>query len=376
MASERFRVERRDDSGDAADIAVSGSLTLPDATLLRDAVRGALARPAASYRFDLSGVEEIDSGTAAVLVDLRDEAAQGGAAAEIVGLRGNVGTLVGLFHGRGRKGAAKEAPRRIGILDQIGRATAAILGEMKGALGFVGDTLAEGVASIRRPRSLNWRDVMPIAERTGADAVPIVGLILFLLGFILAFQAAIQLHQFGADIYVADAVAISVARELGPLMVAIILAGRSGGAFAAEIGTMRVNEEVDAIRVIGLSPYRYLVFPRIAALVATMPFLVLLGDAIAIFGGFLVGVFGLSLPAEGYLIETRQALKVWDVASGLLKSVVFAGAIALIGCERGLATTGGATGVGRSTTSAVVTCLFHLVVLDFAFTLFFEAYGL
>src|SRR5262249_52084688 len=155
---------------------------------------------------------------------------------------------------------------RIGLLDQVGRASLELVAHGRGVLAFLGDATAETAAALRAPRTLNWRDVGPIAERSGADALPIVGLILLLVGLILAFQAAVQLHQFGADIYVADAVAVSVTRELGPLMVAIILAGRSCGAFAAELGTMKVNEEVDALRAIGLSPQRYLVFPRVAAL--------------------------------------------------------------------------------------------------------------
>jgi phospholipid/cholesterol/gamma-HCH transport system permease protein len=375
----QFRVERRDAEGGVAVIAIAGRLTLAQGNELRASIRQSAmgaAMAAAACRIDLAEVEALDSGSAAILVEMQQELAHGGAKAEITGVEGNVGALVGLFAGRAPRADERRGEPRASVLAQLGRATLDLLGTMSGVLAFVGETIVEGWSALRAPRSLNWRDIVPIAERTGADACPIVGLILFLLGLILAFQAAVQLHQFGADIYTADAVAVSVARELGPLMVAIILAGRSGGAFAAELGTMKVNEEIDALRAIGLSAQRYLVFPRLMALVVTVPILTLLGDAIAVFGGFLVGVFGLDLPANGYLLETQRALSVWAVASGVLKSVVFALAIAMIGCERGLATSGGASGVGRSTTSAVVTILFHLVVIDFAFTLVFQVYGL
>jgi phospholipid/cholesterol/gamma-HCH transport system permease protein len=376
MISERYRVERKDSAEGVAVIGIAGTLSLADGKGLRESIRGAVSMPSAAYRFDLGGVESIDSATAAILVDLQSELADRGAKTEIVGVKGNVGALIGLFTGRRGGGARTAPPKRIGIFDQVGRVTHELLVVMRGVLAFVGETIADCASAVRSPRTLNWRDVGPIAERTGADALPIVGLILFLLGLILAFQAAVQLHDFGADIYVADAVAVSVTRELGPLMVAIILAGRSGGAFAAELGTMKVNEEVDALRTIGLSPHRYLVFPRLAALLITVPILTLLGDLIAVFGGFLVGVLMLDIPANGYLIQTQGAISIWAVSSGLLKSFFFAITIALIGCERGLAAAGGATGVGRSTTSAVVTILFHLVIIDFAFTLLFQAYGL
>jgi phospholipid/cholesterol/gamma-HCH transport system permease protein len=211
-------------------------------------------------------------------------------------------------------------------------------------------------------------------ERSGADALPIVALITFLTGLVTAFQAAIQLHRVGADLFVADAVALSMTRELGPLMTAIVAAGRSGAAFAAELGTMRVSEEVDALHTIGLDPQRYLVLPRMLALVAMLPLLTLLADAIGIFGGLVVGVLSLDLVPIAYLEETRKALVPWDVSSGLLKSVAFALAIGWVGCQRGLATRGGAEGVGRATTSAVVSALFALIAIDAIFTVVFHVF--
>jgi len=362
----------------AASVSVSGRLSLPEAGRLRADVAGALASSGART-LDLSGVTEIDAGASAALIDAvsRAEAARGpGSAIAVSGATGDVAALVDLFLGRRAREDGKAPPSRIGVLDQIGRTTAFVAGEFKGIADFVGQSAAALVGAVRRPGSVNWADVGPIAERSGPDGLPIVATLCLLLGLILAFQAAIQLHQFGMDIYVADGVALSVTRELGPLMVAITVTGRSGAAFAAELGTMKVSEEVDALRTIGICPYRYLVLPRLFALVVVVPILTLLGDAVAILGGFLVGVFGLGIPAQGYLIQTHNALSLAHVFTGVGKSIAFAAAIALIGCERGLSTSGGATGVGRSTTSSVVTILFHLVMIDFMFTLLFDAYGI
>src|SRR5436190_12480237 len=199
-------------------------------------------------------------------------------------------------------------------------------------------------------------------ERTGADAVPIVVLINFLVGFVMAFQGAVQLKQFGANLFVADLVGLSITRELGPLMTAIIVCGRSGAAFAAELGTMKVSEEVDALRTMGIGPLRFLVLPRIIGLFLAMPILTLLGDLVGIAGGLLVGVISLDITITGYLNETRKALGIWDVFQGLVKCGFFGIAIGIVSCQQGLATSGGAEGVGRRTTAAVVTTLFSLIL--------------
>jgi phospholipid/cholesterol/gamma-HCH transport system permease protein len=213
-------------------------------------------------------------------------------------------------------------------------------------------------------------------ERAGADGLPITALIGFLTGLILGYQAAVQLRQVGGNIYVADLVALALTRELGPLMTAIVVAGRSGAAFAAELGTMKVGEELDALRTLGLDPYRFLVFPRALALLLTLPLLTLFADLMGILGGLFVAVTGLDLTANAYLIETRKVLDVWDVASGVLKSFCFAVVIALVACRKGLAARLGAEGVGSSTTAAVVTSIFLLVALDALFGVLFHAVGL
>ena len=192
----------------------------------------------------------------------------------------------------------------------------------------------------------------------------------------MAYQSAKQLKAFGANIYVADLVGISVCRELAPLMTAIIVCGRSGAAFAAEIGSMKVSEEVDALRTLGLRPFSWLVVPRVVALMIVTPLLTAVGDIIGLAGGLVVGVTTLDLSVRGYFNETQKAMTLWDVEHGLCKSVIFAMTIGLIACQQGFAASGGAEGVGKRTTSTVVTSLFSIVVLDALFTMIFRFFGL
>jgi phospholipid/cholesterol/gamma-HCH transport system permease protein len=206
-------------------------------------------------------------------------------------------------------------------------------------------------------------------ERVGVDGLPIVGLIALLMGLIIAFMSSLQLASFGANIYVASLVALAMVRELGPIMTAVLVAGRSGSAFAAEIGTMKVNEEVEALVVMGYDPVMFLALPKVLAAAVVVPLLTLYADLLAILGGMLVGVLGLDLTVYSYVQQTARSLEVFDVISGLLKSLVFAVLIAVVGCQRGFGVRGGAQAVGRATTSAVVTALFLIIVTDSVFAI-------
>jgi phospholipid/cholesterol/gamma-HCH transport system permease protein len=322
----------------------------------------------------MSTVERVDGGAMALLACLRTELHRRGVKSEFVGADERTQQLIHLYGGD--LVVKRLRPRRpIGTLDQLGLATLAVLHELKLVLAFLGQLVVSGAGLLRAPRSANWREVPPTMERAGPDAVPIVVMVSFLVGLATSFQAAVQLRRFGANILLADLIGLSVCRELGPLMTAIIVCGRSGAAFAAELGFMQVNGEVDALRTMGFEPMRYLVLPRTLALVAVVPLLVLLADLAGMAGGLLVGVWSLDLTVRGYLDQTARVLKAWDVTSGLLKSVVFALSIALIACQQGLATGGGAEGVGRRTTSAVVFTLFSLILADAVLTVAFALAG-
>jgi phospholipid/cholesterol/gamma-HCH transport system permease protein len=368
-SSPAFSIEPRATEPTHVELRLQGSLAFTDAEVIWSRLRGHVdaAPHGSTMSFEMSAVQHVDGGVMALLAHLRAELQQRGVKSEFLGASDPIQEIIHLYRGDIRVGRRKRR-KPLGTLDQLGRATVDVLYEVKHVLTFLGEMLVAGIGIVRSPRSANWRELTPTMERSGADAVPIVVLVNFLVGIVMAFQASVQLKQFGASIFVADLIGISVTRELGPLMTAIVICGRSGAAFAAELGSMRVNEEVDALRTMGLGPLRFLVLPRALALMLVMPILTLLADLVGILGGLVVGLTSLDLTVSAYVGELQKAVKPWDVYSGLLKSMIFALAIALIACQQGLATTGGAEGVGRRTTSAVVTALFTLILLDAAFT--------
>jgi phospholipid/cholesterol/gamma-HCH transport system permease protein len=372
-----FSIALREQEHGDIELGLQGNLAFLDAEAIWSELYAHVATAArgCSLSFEMSQVERVDGGVMALLAHLRAELQQRGVRSEFRGASESIQEIIHLYRGDERVGRRKRrAP--MGTLDQLGRAAIDQAYEVKHVLTFLGEMIVAGVGILRVPRSANWRDLAPTMERSGADAVPIVILVNFLVGMVMAFQASIQLKQFGANIFVADLIGISMTRELGPLMTAIVICGRSGAAFAAELGSMRVNEEIDALRTMGLGPMRFLVMPRALALMLVMPFLTLLADIVGVLGGLVVAVTSLDLTVSAYLGQLQRAVKLWDVYSGLIKSVIFALAITLIACQQGLATTGGAEGVGRRTTSAVVTTLFALIIIDAGFTALLRMFDL
>jgi phospholipid/cholesterol/gamma-HCH transport system permease protein len=350
-------------------IELGGPLTIEEAPALWKRLSEVLENSAGHTRvqIDNSGVTAIDGACTALLVHLRSELKARRVHCEFTGGSPAVRRLVDLYGGR-RRPKVRRRRAAPSAIEQVGRATVAFFEEVVSVLDFFGRLVRAAWFLLRHPRQINFRDIGLTMERAGADAAPIVMLINFLIGFVMGYQSALQLKQFGANIYVADLVGLSVTRELGPLMTAIIVCGRTGAAFTAELGTMKVSEEVDALRTLGFMPLRFLVMPRVLGLLMVVPLLTLLADAVGILGGLLVAVLSLDITPVAYWGQTLKVVKPWDVFSGMLKSGVFAGAIALIACQQGLATSGGAEGVGRRTTSAVVSILFALILLDAVFT--------
>ena len=234
-------------------------------------------------------------------------------------------------------------------------------------ISFLGSVVLAFIHVIRHPGSLRIEETVLQMEKSGVDAVPIVGLISFLLGLIMAFMSSIQLSQFGANIYVASLVALAMVSELGPIMTAIVVAGRSGSLFAAEIGTMQISEEVDALYVMGINPTIFLAVPRILACVLVVPLLTLFSDFFAITGGMVVGMTLLDLTPGTYLAQTWETITLFEVLWGMLKSVVFAILISWAGCLRGFQVRGGADAVGHAATSAVVSSIFLIILFDSIF---------
>jgi phospholipid/cholesterol/gamma-HCH transport system permease protein len=365
-----YRVDRQDNT-----IRLFGDLRMYDASAIWRELLRETDNELCKLVFDLSNVHAADGGVMALLVELRNELAARNVNVEFTGANARIETIVNLYAGHDI--ATKRKRRKPeGTIAQIGRTTLEVKQEAKALLDFLGSMVLAGIGLLRNPRAGHWKGIAPLCEKAGADAVPIVLLINFLVGFVMAFQSAKQLKLFGANIFVADLVGISLTREIAPLMTAIIVCGRSGAAFAAEIGSMNVNEEVDALRTLGISPFAWLVVPRVVALVLVVPLLTLVADIVGTAGGLLVGIIDLDLTAQGYFVETLTAVHGWDVVTGLLKSLVFSAAIALIACQQGLAATGGAESVGRRTTSSVVTSLFLLVMIDALFTVIFRVFNL
>jgi phospholipid/cholesterol/gamma-HCH transport system permease protein len=351
-------------------VRLAGRLRTPDAPAIVEAIRQATAGVEAPT-IDLAGVTEVDGGVVALL---RADLAERQARAHLHG-GDRFAALFELYCTM-----APPPPRAMrppeAVLCHIGRAAVLDATHLKSILAFTGELSVATGRLLRRPRGGHWKELPYLVERAGADALPIVLVINFLLGFVLAYMGARALKTYGANVYVADLVGIGMTRQLGPLMTAIIVCGRSGAAYTTELGSMKVDQEIDALRTLGLEPYGWLVMPRLLSLLITLPVLTLLADLLGMCGGLLVAVTSLDLTPRGYFNEMRSTLTPWDAESGLVLSVAFAIAIGLIACEQGFAASGGPQGVGRRTTSAVVTSLFAIVVLDACITVLYRAYGL
>jgi phospholipid/cholesterol/gamma-HCH transport system permease protein len=355
-------------------IELSGELRAHDARALWLTLT-ALARDVTQQLdLDLRRVAVVDARAMALLVELRAALVARGVTCEVLASDA-IRPLVHLFAGDRPllAPAVKRPPPR--PLVRIGQALERQIIHARAPLIFLGELLEGSCRVVRKPSLANWRSLPGLLERAGADAIAIVLLVDFLVGFVIALQAMPQLRALGANPYVADLVGISVTRELAPLMTAIIMSGRSGAAFAAELGTMHVSDEIDALETMGISPVPYLVIPRIIALALVAPVLALLGDVVAILGGMVVGVVYLDLTPRGYVTELKTVLVASDIWTGLIKSAVFATAIAIVACHEGLAARGAAAGVGRRTTATVVVSLFAVVLLDSLLTIFFRAVG-
>jgi phospholipid/cholesterol/gamma-HCH transport system permease protein len=265
---------------------------------------------------------------------------------------------------------------RTGWLGRMGLAVVELRAGALEMLSFLGE------AVLTLPRLVSGRARFPVADFLGVvqdcgpKALPIVSMVSLLVGLILAFMGAIQLRQFGAQIYVADLVAIGMARDMGAIMVGIIMAGRTGAAFAAQLGTMTVNEEIDALRTMGISPIEYLVLPRMLALMLMMPLLTLYGDVLGIVGGALVGVGPLGVGLSQYLQETVGALTLTHFGAGLFKGSVYGVIVALAGCLRGMQCGRSAAAVGDATTSAVVTAIVAIIVSCGVITIVYDVLGI
>ena len=261
------------------------------------------------------------------------------------------------------------------LVTAAGNATLSALRDLAQFTQFLGACVLSAISLIRRPKCFRWRDCFYEMQRCGAMALPIVGVISFLVGVILAYIGAIVLRQYGGDIYIADLVGLAMVREMGAMMTGIIIAGRTGGAFAAQIANMKANEEIDALVTFGISPIDFLVIPRLVALAVMLPLLSLYANALGILGGMTVGLAVLKIPPPAYWIEMQTILTLSDITTGLVKAFTYGIIIGLAGCLRGLQARRDAAGVGEAATSAVVTAMLYIIISCAVYEVIFNILG-
>ena len=325
---------------------------------------------------DLAGIERLDTAGAWLL--LRTEHALS-ARGNTVALENVQASFAPLLEQVRARGAAAPIPHPIpphhtlvGFVARIGEITLTILHRTYSMVGFVGLVSAKTFDLIRRPGRLRLIATLVQMEKAGLDAMPIVGLLSFLIGVVMAYQGADQLRRFGAEIYTVNLLGVAILRELGVLLSAIIIAGRSGSAFTAQIGTMQVNQEIDALQTLGLDPVEVLVLPRLFGLVLTLPLLVFFADAMGLLGGGLMTWATLGISTPRFLEQLRSAITEWTLWVGIIKAPFFAAIISMIGCYEGFNVTGSADSVGRLTTQSVVESIFVVIVADAAFSILFS----
>ena len=323
---------------------------------------------------DFSSISYLDSAAALALIQLKKYFGTKNTVCSFVNLTEEAEGIFSVIHEQALiKRAFKPRTVSDNFLIQLGDAFLHLIRDFISVVEFVGDLLFAIFYTITHPQSLRMKDILFYMKRAGVDGLPIVGLISALIGLIIAFMSFLQLKQVGANIYVPSLVSFAMVKELGPIMTAILVAGRSGSSFAAEIGTMVVNEEVDALKTMGFDPVRFLAVPKVLAAMMVVPILTIYSDFFGVLGGMIVGVTGMDLTVNTYLTQSIKTIKVFDIITSLIKAAVFAALIAGIGCQRGFQVRSGAQDVGKYTTSAVVSAIFLIVVADsiFAVTLYY-----
>jgi phospholipid/cholesterol/gamma-HCH transport system permease protein len=356
-------------SNDDITVVLQGRITAYTAApIWQSAVETLIQNPNRPIVVDASKLSYVDDVGIALLFDLVRRERPANAKVEIHELAPNFAALVHAYDPKDFVAPAR-GRRPMGVLEHVGRATAEIVAYAKQMAEFLSACAAAFGQALTGRGAINWGDVFDIATEAGANAVPIVLLTGFLMGVIIAFEIGLVAQQFGAVIFVVNGVGVAMLRELGALMTAIVFSGRTGAAFAAQIGTQKVNEEVNAIHTFGLDPIHFLVLPRLVAAMLVVPLLSVLADIVGIFGGALV----MSTFDIGFLQFYNQllgAVSAGDFVLGIVKAAVFGLTIAAVGCQRGLATGAGAVSVGLSATSAVVTSIVLIIVIDGLFAVF------
>jgi len=352
-------------------IDLAGSWRITGSTPKWDDVIGETSP--ANLSFNLSGLARWDSSLVLFIAAAANWCRAHGVSCDLNSLPESLRRLVNQFDDKTRHPVPPSRPTN--FLASVGKAVIDLYQKTLEYARFVGECTLSFLFLLRNPGKFRWRDALAEMQRCGAMALPITGLIAFLVGVILAYSGAIILRQFGGDIWVADLVGVTMTREMAAMMTAIVLAGRTGAAFAAEIGNMRANEEVDALTTLGIRPIDFLVIPRLVALGVMMPLLALYANALGVVGGMTIAWTLLEIPPTAFWVEMLTIVDLSDLLTGLIKATTFGAIIGFAGCLRGLQASRSASGVGEAATSAVVTAILLIILSDAIFAVIFNALG-
>jgi phospholipid/cholesterol/gamma-HCH transport system permease protein len=367
-------------SGDLLELRPCGAWTAANAAkleVLSSSISGELDA-AKAVKLDMAGVRELDTLGAWLLEKILRRAAASGRPADVVGIADNYAGLISEVHQVNRRNRVTPPALNpvVAKLNDIGRSAIGAREDVDAFLEMLGALFLALVGVVRQPRSLRLTSLVYQFYRVGFQAIPIMVLITFLIGAIIAQQGFFHFRKFGADSYVVDMVGILVLRELGVLIVAIMVAGRSGSAYTAELGSMKMREEIDALWTMGLDPVRVLILPRIIALICALPMLSFIGSMAALYGGGLVAQFYGGMSPAIYIARLHDAVSVTSFKVGIIKAPFMALAIGIIACSEGLRVKGSAESLGKQTTTSVVKSIFLVIVLDGLFAVFFASIGM
>ncbi|MGM0516247.1 MAG: MlaE family ABC transporter permease [Pseudomonadota bacterium] len=368
---------REDESGNPL-LRIAGYWTLdhlPDPSRLEAPVRRALSGPASARTWHLAGAPaDLDSAGALVLARLVAAIEAEGHRVVKMDLPEGQRRLVDLVSER-LPAAAPGAPSKPGVLAGIGERTMQGLIEANAFLAFIGELVLRGGRLALLPWRIRWSEVVAEIEAAGYRALGIIGLLSFLVGMVMAYQGGATLANYGANVLIVDLVAIITLREMGPLLTAVIVAGRTGSSYTAQLGTMQITQEIDALRAIGVSPFDMLILPKVIALVVVMPLLTVFANLLGLLGGSVVAAYRFEVAFSVYLDRLPEVVDLTTLMLGLVKTPVFAIVIALVGCMQGMRVSGSALAVGRATTVSVVQAIFLVIVIDALFSVLFNLMG-
>jgi phospholipid/cholesterol/gamma-HCH transport system permease protein len=365
----------REAEGGTTRLTARGAWTIDNVARLEGAVEKACLGATGRVVVDVEPVSPIDTAGAWLIHRLQAELQEAGASVELVGVSDNARRLMDAVE-VGDEALEPPPPKPVtlvGMLDAVGRSTANVAQDVVDGVAILGGVTRGIVRAFFQPARFRFTSIVYHLDRTGLQAVPIIFLMSFLIGGIIAQQSAFQLRYFGADVYVVDLVGVLVLRELGVLLTAIMLAGRSGSAYTAEIGSMKMREEIDALKVIGLDPNEVLIMPRLIALVLALPILTFIADMAALIGGAIVSFLYANITFETFILRLRDAVGMNTLAVGLIKAPFMGLVVGLIAANEGLKVKGSAESLGRQTTASVVKAIFTVIVADGFFAIFFAS---